>query len=117
MVAKTILPLNMTGTVFNKVDNMRATLIALLMTIASQAGAGCGNLCDNSWWETATEADVQLSWMAGHRCTGLLRLASLQTSKPYWTLVQTSWRGMRMAIHRCTGLLLGLALLQTSKPC
>jgi len=28
----------MTGKVFNKVDNMRAILIALLMTIASQAG-------------------------------------------------------------------------------
>ena len=58
-MAKTILPLNMTGKVFNKVDNMRATLIALLMTIASQAGAGCGNLRDNSWWETAAEADLQ----------------------------------------------------------
>ena len=38
---------------------MRVALVALLLTITTQAGAGCGNLCDNSWWETATEADVQ----------------------------------------------------------
>ena len=38
---------------------MRAAIIALMLMIGSQAGAGCGNLCDNSWWETATEADVQ----------------------------------------------------------
>ena len=37
---------------------MRA-LIALMLMFGSQAGAECGNLCDNSWWETATEADVQ----------------------------------------------------------
>ena len=59
MVAKTILLLNMTVKVFNKVDNMRAILIALLMTIASQAGAECGNLCDGRWWDTATTEDVQ----------------------------------------------------------
>ena len=38
---------------------MRAALIALLLTIGSQAGAECGNLCDAHWWFTATEADVQ----------------------------------------------------------
>ena len=48
----------MTGKVFNKVDNMRTILIALLMTITSQAGAGCGNLCDGGWWDTATKAEL-----------------------------------------------------------
>jgi len=38
---------------------MRAILTALLLTIASQAGAECVNLCDRDWWKTATEADVQ----------------------------------------------------------
>ena len=38
---------------------MRATLTALMLIIASQAGAGCGNLCDAHWWFTATEADVR----------------------------------------------------------
>jgi hypothetical protein len=45
---------------------MRAALIALLLTIASQAaGAECGNLCDNIWWKTATEADVQAELGSG----------------------------------------------------
>jgi hypothetical protein len=38
---------------------MRAILTALMLTVASQAGAECGNLCDYDWWKTATEADVQ----------------------------------------------------------
>ena len=38
---------------------MRAALIALMLTVATQAGAECGNLCDYDWWQTATEADVQ----------------------------------------------------------
>ena len=38
---------------------MRAILTALLLTIASQAGAECGNLCDIDWWKTSTAADVQ----------------------------------------------------------
>ena len=38
---------------------MRAALGIILLTIASQAGAECGNLCDKEWWVTATEADVQ----------------------------------------------------------
>ena len=37
---------------------MRAILTALLLAIATQAGAECGNLCDSVWWKTATEADV-----------------------------------------------------------
>lgn len=55
----------MTGKVFNKVDNMRTILIALLMTITSQAGAGCGNLCDGGWWDIATKADLQAELDAG----------------------------------------------------
>ena len=38
---------------------MRAILTALMLTVATQAGAECGNLCDYDWWKTATEADVQ----------------------------------------------------------
>ena len=38
---------------------MRAILTALLLTIATQAGAECVNLCNRDWWKTATEADVQ----------------------------------------------------------
>ena len=39
---------------------MRAALIALMLTVASQAGAECGNLCDEIWWKTATEALVKV---------------------------------------------------------
>ena len=38
---------------------MRAALLALMLTVATQAGAECGNLCDYNWWKTATAADVQ----------------------------------------------------------
>ena len=44
---------------------MRAILTALMLTIATQAGAECGNLCDQNWWKTATEADVQAELDAG----------------------------------------------------
>ena len=44
---------------------MRAILIALLMTIASQAGAECGNLCDHTWWQTATKATLRAELDAG----------------------------------------------------
>ena len=42
-----------------KYHAMRAILTALMLTIASQAGAECGNLCDYDWWKSATEADVR----------------------------------------------------------
>ena len=38
---------------------MRAALIALMLIFGSQVGAECGNLCEEDWWKTATEADVQ----------------------------------------------------------
>ena len=38
---------------------MRAILTALMLTVATQAGAECGNLCDYNWRKTATAADVQ----------------------------------------------------------
>ena len=38
---------------------MRAALIALLLMIGSQAGAECGKLCEEDWWKTASEAEVQ----------------------------------------------------------
>ena len=44
---------------------MRAIIIALMLTIASQAGAGCGKLCDGNCWQTATTADVQAELAAG----------------------------------------------------
>ena len=44
---------------------MRAALIALLLTVATQAGAECGNLCESFWWKTATMADVQAELDAG----------------------------------------------------
>ena len=44
---------------------MRAALSALLLTFASQAAAGCDNLCDKKWWRTATTADVQAELDAG----------------------------------------------------
>ena len=44
---------------------MRAAVIALMLTFASQAGAECGNLCDRDWWGTATAADVKAELDAG----------------------------------------------------
>ena len=44
---------------------MRAALLALMLTVASQAGAECGNLCDSGWWKTSTAADVQAELDAG----------------------------------------------------
>ena len=38
---------------------MRAALIALMLTISSQVAAECGNLCDEVWWKSTTETDVQ----------------------------------------------------------
>ena len=38
---------------------MRTVIIAMLLIVASQAWAECGNLCDKDWWATATKADVQ----------------------------------------------------------
>ena len=35
---------------------MRAILTALMLIMATQAGAECGNLCDYNWWKTVTEA-------------------------------------------------------------
>ena len=38
---------------------MRGILMALMLALATQAGAECGKLCDEDWWKTATKADVQ----------------------------------------------------------
>ena len=48
---------------------MRAAVIALMLTFASQAGAECGNLCDRDWWGTATAADVKAELDAGAKVT------------------------------------------------
>ena len=44
---------------------MCTALIALMLTIATQAGAECGKLCDWGWWKTATTADVQAELSGG----------------------------------------------------
>ena len=44
---------------------MRAAIIALMLTVATQAEAECGKLCDQDWWETAAEADLQAELDAG----------------------------------------------------
>ena len=44
---------------------MRTLLIALMMTLATQAGAECGNLCDREWWEQATTADLKAELNSG----------------------------------------------------
>jgi hypothetical protein len=44
---------------------MRAALIALMLTFATQAGAECGKLCDYSWWRTVKNADVQAELSGG----------------------------------------------------
>jgi hypothetical protein len=44
---------------------MRAVIIAMLLTIATQVGAECGNLCNWKWSETATTADLQSELATG----------------------------------------------------
>ena len=44
---------------------MRAILIVLMLTVATQAGAECGRLCDSDWWKTANPEDVQAQLDAG----------------------------------------------------
>ena len=39
---------------------MRAILTALMLTFATQAGAECGNLCDQNWWKSVTHALVKV---------------------------------------------------------
>jgi hypothetical protein len=54
--------------------------------------------------------------LAVHRSTVLLGTAPLQTSKPYWTLVQTSWRGMRMADPKQTSVVVRENTEVSTKP-
>ena len=44
---------------------MQILSAVLFLTFASEALAECGNLCDSSWWGTATNADVQAELNAG----------------------------------------------------
>ena len=44
---------------------MRAALIALILMFGSQAGAGCGDLCDEGWLKTASDAELQALLAAG----------------------------------------------------
>lgn len=54
---------------------MRTLMIALLMTLATQAKAGCGNFCSAHWWVSVETADLRardkddktpLHWAATH---------------------------------------------------
>jgi len=44
---------------------MRALTISLLLALATQAGAECGNFCDDEWWKTATISDVKDELVSG----------------------------------------------------
>ena len=44
---------------------MRAALIALILMFGSQAGAGCGDLCDEGQLKTASDAELQALLAAG----------------------------------------------------
>ena len=44
---------------------MRVALTVLILTSATQAGAECGNLCDQNWWKTATNVHLQSELDAG----------------------------------------------------
>ena len=44
---------------------MRAALIALMLMFGSQAGAGCGDLCDEGQLKTASDAELQALLAAG----------------------------------------------------
>ena len=38
---------------------MRLAITALMLILGSQAAAECGNLCDHTWWQTATKATLR----------------------------------------------------------
>ena len=44
---------------------MRALTISFLLVLATQAGAECGNLCNDEWWKTATISNVKDQLGAG----------------------------------------------------
>ena len=44
---------------------MRAAIIALMLMFGSPAGAGCGDLCEEGWWKTVHDAELQALLAAG----------------------------------------------------
>ena len=44
---------------------MSAALMALILMFGSQAGAGCGDLCDEGQLKTASDAELQALLAAG----------------------------------------------------
>ena len=44
---------------------MRAALLALMLTFATQVGAECGKLCDHKWWASASKDDLRAELGAG----------------------------------------------------
>ena len=44
---------------------MRVAITALMLILSSQSAAECGNLCDHTWWKTATKATLRAELDAG----------------------------------------------------
>jgi uncharacterized protein len=44
---------------------MRVAITALMLILGSQAAAECGNLCDHTWWQTATKATLRAELDSG----------------------------------------------------
>ena len=74
---------------------MRALLIALMLMIGSQAGAGCPDLCDIDWWKTATAADGQAETLAQQYYLGVISTQSLAQTM-HATAAQCEHRHVRI---------------------
>ena len=44
---------------------MRLIILLIAITAASQVSAKCGNLCDITWWETATKENLETELKSG----------------------------------------------------
>ena len=44
---------------------MRIAITSLMLILGSQAAAECGNLCDHTWWQTATKATLRAELDSG----------------------------------------------------
>ena len=99
---------------------MRILAVVLFLGFASEVAAECGNLCDSSWWSTATNADVQAELNAGADVTAkggyngetpLHYAAEYGTAEVIETLIASGADVMALADYGKTPLqrLLGLA--------
>ena len=91
---------------------MRLALLALMVTISTQAGAECGKFCDAGWWANATTADVHSEMAKGTNVTARTLDRSIQlhsaaahgTAESIDILVApalTYMSAMNVALHRC----------------